>query len=207
MLEVTLIKSGDDFYKLSGADVALFNEYSNVDELIEYDPSTLLEENMAYKISNFSKKEYDGIDILKNTFNATDYNEYSNDLIKDFLLNIVDNIYYFQRITPSMLRPKRLLRISDKLSKPSASFEKIDQGETISLQAEPDAIYYKDKDELCFKNLNAINRFFMGIDSLYREATDDEIKVFLNQNFIKAKEGFFLNKSRLITGKNCSIKR
>lgn len=194
----TLIKSGDDFYKLSGVDDALFDEYNVSEGLIEYNPNTLLDDNMAYKISRFSTKEY-CIDILKNTFNDTDYNEYSNALNKEFLLNIVDNVYYFQRITPAMLRPKRILRISNNVSKQSISFEQTKRGETITLQTQPDAIYDKDKDELQFIKLNAIKRFFVGIDTLYREATNDEIKKFLNQDFIQVGKNFSFD---LVMGNN-----
>lgn len=197
-MATTLIKSGDDFYKLSGVDDALFDEYNVSEGLIEYNPNTLLDDNMAYKISRFSTKEY-CIDILKNTFNDTDYNEYSNALNKEFLLNIVDNVYYFQRITPAMLRPKRILRISNNVSKQSISFEQTKRGETITLQTQPDAIYDKDKDELQFIKLNAIKRFFVGIDTLYREATNDEIKKFLNQDFIQVGKNFSFD---LVMGNN-----
>lgn len=197
-MATTLIKSGDDFYKLSGVDDALFDEYNVSEGLIEYNPNTLLDDNMAYKISRFSTKEY-CIDILKNTFNDTDYNEYSNALNKEFLLNIVDNVYYFQRITPAMLRPKRILRISNNVSKQSISFEQTKRGETITLQTQPDAIYDKDKDELQFIKLNAIKRFFVGIDTLYREATNDEIKEFLNQDFIQVGKNFSFD---LVMGNN-----
>ncbi|CCG91071.1 hypothetical protein [Pediococcus pentosaceus] len=197
-MATTLIKSGDDFYKLSGVDEALFDEYNVSEGLIEYNPNTLLDDNMAYKISRFSTKEY-CIDILKNTFNDPDYNEYSNTLNKEFLLNIVDNVYYFQRITPAMLRPKRILRISNNLSKQSISFEQTKKGETITLQTQPDAIYDKDKDELRFIKLNAIKRFFVGIDTLYREATNDEIKKFLNQDFIQVGKNFSFD---LVMGNN-----
>lgn len=197
-MATTLIKSGDDFYKLSGVDDALFDEYNVSEGLIEYNPNTLLDDNMAYKISRFSTKEY-CIDILKNTFNDPDYNEYSNALNKEFLLNIVDNVYYFQRITPAMLRPKRILRISNNVSKQSISFEQTKRGETITLQTQPDAIYDKDKDELQFIKLNAIKRFFVGIDTLYREATNDEIKKFLNQDFIQVGKNFSFD---LVMGNN-----
>lgn len=197
-MATTLIKSGDDFYKLSGVDDALFDEYNVSEGLIEYNPNTLLDDNMAYKISRFSTKEY-CIDILKNTFNDPDYNEYSNALNKEFLLNVVDNVYYFQRITPAMLRPKRILRISNNVSKQSISFEQTKRGETITLQTQPDAIYDKDKDELQFIKLNAIKRFFVGIDTLYREATNDEIKKFLNQDFIQVGKNFSFD---LVMGNN-----
>lgn len=188
-MATTLIKSDDDFYKLNGVDDVLFDEYNVSEGLIEYNPNTLLNDNMAYKISQFSTKEY-CIDILKNTFNDPDYNEYSNTLNKEFLINIADNVYYFQKITPAMLRPKRLLRISNTVSKQSTSFEQTNKGETITLKPQPDAIYDKDKDELYFIKLNAIKSFFIGIDNLYREATDKEISRFLDQDFIQMGKNF-----------------
>ncbi|MCO6542931.1 MAG: hypothetical protein J6584_03050 [Lactobacillus sp.] len=191
-MAATLIKSGDDFYKLKGISDSLFDKY-DIEESIEYKPSILLDESMAFKLSQFSTKEY-CIDILKRSFNETDYNEYLNTLDKEYLLNIVDDVYYFQRITPSMIRPKMLLRITDSISKSSASFEKTAQGEVISLNSTPDAIYYKEKDILFFLKFTNIQRFFPGIEILYREATDDEVDAFLSQDFIKTNKEFSVKK-------------
>lgn len=54
----------------------------------------------------------------------------------------------------------------------------------------PDAIYVKDEDCLYFKKLETVAPIFKGIDELYREATDEETKHFLENDFIELKNDF-----------------
>lgn len=49
----------------------------------------------------------------------------------------------------------------------------------------PDALYDSDKDQLFFKKLETVSSIFKGIDMLYREATNDEVDIFLKNDFIK----------------------
>jgi len=48
----------------------------------------------------------------------------------------------------------------------------------------PDAVYFKEKDILIFKSLERISSIFKGIDTLYREATNEETNEFLGNSFI-----------------------
>ncbi|HHF2578303.1 TPA: ATP F0F1 synthase synthase, partial [Haemophilus influenzae] len=54
----------------------------------------------------------------------------------------------------------------------------------------PDAVYFKDKDVLIFRNIATISSVFRGIDQLYREATNEDVDNFLSNNFIN-KDGSF----------------
>jgi hypothetical protein len=47
-----------------------------------------------------------------------------------------------------------------------------------------DAVYIKDTDMLVFRDLSTISSIFKDIDQLYKEATDEEVKAFLNNDFV-----------------------
>jgi hemerythrin-like domain-containing protein len=53
-----------------------------------------------------------------------------------------------------------------------------------------DAIYSPTENNLYFRKLRDISAIFDGIDILYREATEEEVKNFLDYNFIELSEGF-----------------
>ena len=68
---------------------------------------------------------------------------------------------------------------------------RLDQGEkSIVINFIPDAIYVKDDDILYFKKLSAISPIFKGIDELYREATEEETKEFLQNDFIVLEDSY-----------------
>jgi hypothetical protein len=54
----------------------------------------------------------------------------------------------------------------------------------------PDAIYLKNQDKLYFKKLTSITSIFKGIEELYKEATEEETREFLEQSFICLDQGF-----------------
>ncbi len=53
-----------------------------------------------------------------------------------------------------------------------------------------DAVYDIENDTLYFRNLGRIKPIFKGIDSLYREATQQEVEVFLASDFIELTEEY-----------------
>lgn len=55
---------------------------------------------------------------------------------------------------------------------------------------EPDAVYDKLSDKLYFKKLEKITAIFKGVESLYREATDEEVTKFLANSFINIKNDY-----------------
>ncbi|MCL1047442.1 hypothetical protein L2737_19255 [Shewanella electrodiphila] len=58
----------------------------------------------------------------------------------------------------------------------------------------PDAVYFKDDDTLIFRNLATISSIFKGIDTLYKEATNDEVEAFLDEDFIELSNDYDMNK-------------
>ena len=137
MTAITLIKTDTDYYKIKGINEILYQNY-NRNEIFEYDPKILLAENQAYTISNFDEQEFCP-NFLKTELNSIDYDE--------ALINIENNIYYFQRITLSSIQPKKFL----KFFSDGTSYEKTDQQTTmITIFEQPDAIYNKNEKNYIF---------------------------------------------------------
>ena len=58
----------------------------------------------------------------------------------------------------------------------------------------PDAVYDCAEDKLYFQRLSDITNVFVGIDELYREATEDETTTFLTLDIINLCQGFTADK-------------
>lgn len=168
---------------VSGKDV--FDKFkSNIKDYPEYDSDHKLDEDSWFKIDNFKSKVY-CIELLKNNFDSKDYpileKKEFNEI--NFLCYVHDDDFYFQKITPSLFLNKRTLVFSD-----AAKIEKSEN--TIVINNLPDAIYFKNKDTLIFRNLSSISSIFQGIDQLYKEATQAQVVEFLSNPFIKIDNGF-----------------
>lgn len=144
----------------------------------EYDPKYMLDEEECFTLNRFSEKSY-FIDILKRDFSDVEYNTLTE--IKEskieFIFWIDESNYYFQRVTPSQIVERKFLNFNRN--------QLIEDGPSLVIKEEADAFYDKESDVLYFKNLNAIKGIFPGIDYLFREATEEEVEEFLNQDFIK----------------------
>ncbi|WP_413481384.1 Kiwa anti-phage protein KwaB-like domain-containing protein [Latilactobacillus sakei] len=185
-MNVTLIKSGESYFKLSGVNESLFNTYNTDDGEFIYDPQNSLDDNQVYYIEGFSQKRYCP-EILTQQCGTSDYDEFISNQSKDYLLNIVENkLYFFQRITAAMIKPKKYLRLLEDRTK----YEKVPQGTSITIHDYADAIYNKEEDRLYFLKLEHIKSIFKGIEELYRMATVTEVDHFLESDFITLVEGF-----------------
>jgi hypothetical protein len=170
------ILTGETLYRLP----------DNLSPHVEYSPTHNLDEDCWFGIDNFSQKEY-CLDILQRTFISAEYcarltNEEVDNI--DFIFSYQDeNLYYFQNITKSLLQYRRYIALGDEYTFNSNSRD-------ISINSVPDAIYIKDIDTLYFKKLSSLSGIFRGIDSLYREATQEETASFLESDFISLQEGY-----------------
>lgn len=174
-----LAKVSRKFYKLI-SDKELFENITfSSGSYVEYDPNHNLDEECWFKISNFSTKDY-CLDILKSDFDSKEYQELSKtqfDKIK-LILSIQNGIFYFQKVTPSLLiKKKKLLCFGE-----AAKLE--ENTGILVINSLPDAVYFKNEDVLIFKSLPLISSIFNGIDELYKEATKEEVSDFLNNEFI-----------------------
>lgn len=181
----TFIEAKGNIYTLQGVTEKLYDLYDHSDGCFEYTPDTAIGSNQVYKISNFSQQSFCP-DILKHELSTTDYSEYKEQYDKRILLNVEENIYYFQRITTASLKPKRFLRILPDENRYVFS----GKGSTITIFDHADAIYSRKLDVLFFLKFDNIKTIFQGIIALYRNATKEEISDFLRQDFIQVAEGF-----------------
>lgn len=169
--------SGEEIYQIP-------DDLSN---RIKYTPGDVLDEDSWFYIERFSDTIF-CIDLLKQDLvNSTDYaeiNKVEPEKINYLVAYQEQNIFLFQRVyISSLLRKKKFIHIGDNV-------EIKESKHGIIINDIPDAVYVKDEDCLYFKKLETIAPIFRGIDELYREATDDETKEFLESDFINLENDF-----------------
>jgi hypothetical protein len=171
------------------SDQTLFDELIITDDAcVEYVPDHNLDEDSWFKIEGFSEKSY-CIEILKKDFDSKDYDDLPKVKFKDItqLYAIQSNDFYFQKITPSLFVSKKMIAFGE-----AATLE--DSGTQLVVNAYPDAVYFKGIDTLVFKSLATISSIFKGIDVLYKEATDEDVETFLEEDFIELSGDFSIKK-------------
>lgn len=182
------------------------NVYENITSLVQesilYNLNTLLEsKNQWYRLTEFSHNEF-----LNSNLNSIIESSASYSMLKHeewgllvYLLVINDNFIYIQGIGKNILvKKKKLFKISD-------GFQYDAQREEIIIKDIPDAIYDIGADTLYFQKLLSLTKIFPGIDSLYKEATDQEIKTFLKQSFIVLKNGFGYSEVKTLNRKRIAL--
>ena len=171
------------------SDQTLFDELIVTDDAcVEYVPDHNLDEDSWFKIERFSEKSY-CIGILKKDFDSKDYDDLPKAKFKDItqLYAIQGNDFYFQKITPSLFVSKKMIAFGE-----AATLE--NSGTQLVVNAYPDAVYFKSIDTLVFKSLATISSVFKGIDVLYKEATNEEVETFLDEDFIELSGDFTIDK-------------
>ena len=155
----------------------------------EYTPSYKLENDEWYSISDFSKKEFCN-EFINNELDTTAYKVLDKAELCDviYLCALQDDICYFQRVFKhSVLEKKRAIFLGDEITVKKNLKQ-------IVLSDIADAMYIINDDKLYFRKLETIAPIFRGIDSLYREATNDEISEFLEEPFIQVGEEYSVEK-------------
>ncbi|WP_027204471.1 hypothetical protein [Butyrivibrio fibrisolvens] len=179
---IAKIKGKEKTYEKLFSGDSIFELPSDLDNAVEYNPEIILEEYEWYKIENFSVTPY-VIDLLRHNFNTTDYGEAKK--VKkekiEYIVSVQDDIFFFQRIFKHNILVEKLISIGDVV--------RLDQGNKyLVVNPLPDAVYLKRDDVLYFRKLSTISPIFKGIDELYREATEEEIDRFLQNDFIELKD-------------------
>lgn len=154
-----------------------------VQERVEYNPQTLLEDGAWYVLKVFSMTPY-AIDIIKEEINSSAYDDLTPKELKQveyfFTVSSNKNELCFQRVGRSALVRKRMISFLNNtvLYDPNSA--------SITVKDYPDAIYKKDEDILLFRELSLITAIFKGVGDLYREATKEEICQFFDMEFVVA---------------------
>ncbi|MDE4140953.1 hypothetical protein [Phaeobacter gallaeciensis] len=172
-------------YKKLLSDTALF-EVIDVNSIstLSYDVDHNLDNDGWFEIAEFSEKDY-FLNILSQEIDAKDYDDLAKDKFDDIscILGLQGSDVYFQKVTPSSFIKRKLIQFGEvaKLEETSSR---------ILIKNVPDAVYLREEDKLIFRDLATISSLFKGIDILYKEATDDEVKAFLASDFIELAEGY-----------------
>ncbi len=165
--------------------------YPPLDEMIRekipYQADSSLEEGEWYYLVQFSNSEY-ALDFLKGQVDAEDSDFCEEDEIGkiEYLFLKDGETYYFQKVGKAKLMKKK--RIFKDWNSDRFRYE--DQAVEIVIQDLPDAVYDRNQDFLYFRKLSSITGIFKGIGQLYREATEQEVKEFLQSDFLCLTDGF-----------------
>ena len=156
--------------------------------LVAYDVDHNLDEGSWFKLEEFSKKDY-FLDYLGRAFVPAEYNNLTKeDFIKiSSLCSIQGCNFFFQKVTPSTYLCKKFIGFGD-----AAHLENSDT--RLYINSDPDAVYLASQDILVFKKLATISSIIPGIDTIYKEATNDEVQGFLSKDFIELNDGFNFEK-------------
>lgn len=122
---------------------------------------------------------------MKADFDAKNYDDLTKDRFTDisYICAVQSDDFYFQKVTPSLFIQRKALVFGE--------IAKIEESKLrLVINSQPDAIYIKALDVLIFKSLATISSIFPGIDELYKEATQEEVEQFLEEQFIELTNDF-----------------
>jgi hypothetical protein len=155
---------------------------------IPYNPDHNLDEECWFKVEEFSEQAYCS-EILTSDFDAKDHDDLPKDKFPDIshICALQGDDFYFQKVTPSLFLRRKTFVFGEVA-------EVEDDRLRLVINAQPDAVYFSALDVLIFKNLATISSIFPGIDELYKEATQEEVKQFLDEPFITLRNEFDADK-------------
>lgn len=199
-----LVKTKDDknSYKKIISNKEIYEETYDLSLKQKYQPDNSLDEEYWYYIEKFSLKKY-CIDLLKKSeFNSARYSQ-TSDVDPEKIHHLVsyqrEGRFLFQRVySRNILKKKRILSLGD-------SVEIKDTKQGIVINDIPDAIYVVEEDCLYFQKLETISPIFKGINELYREATKEETKIFLDNEFIVLEDGFCVDNVKKMNRKRIAM--
>lgn len=151
---------------------------------INYSADHNLDEDAWFKIEAFSQQPY-CIDVLKGDFDSKDYDDLNRDQFVKiaYLFALQGEDFYFQKLTPSFFIKRKMLTFGETVEVEKST-------NRLVVNARPDAVYFKGADTLVFRNLATISSIFTGIDELYKEATNEEVKAFLQESILVLKDEY-----------------
>jgi hypothetical protein len=175
------------FFKLISNHTLFENISANAVSCVVYNPDHNLDEDAWFKIEQFRLQPF-CIDFLKSDFDSKDYDDLKKEQFSKiaYILSTQDDDIYFQKITPSLFIRRKTFVFGE--------VAEVEENENrLIINSQPDAVYLKAPDALIFRNLATISSIFKGIDELYKEATNEEVKEFLDESFINLKKGYGLD--------------
>ena len=185
----------------------------NLDEIssVPYSPTAILEEDDWFYI-NLSKTENtaevatedkisDPLELLSRQINTTlptlKADQYKG--VKYFVFEPSGKKWFLLQkvLSGSKIYGKKILTVSDQ--------PKLIEKPVIIINEEPDALYNYETNTLYFKKLEKLNSIFSNINSLYREATKEEMDTFFQMEIISVDQQFTTNKIGMLNRKNIAL--
>ncbi len=166
------------FFKLL-SDHTLFDQVVvDLDFCIPYNPDHNLDEDAWFKLDNFKQRPY-CIDLLKSDFDSKECDDLGRAQFTEisYLLAAQGDDFYFQKVNPGLFIKRKTICFGEVVEVESNSSRLV-------INDRPDAVYLKSLDTLIFKNLAAIASIFQGIDTLFKEATQEDVFEFLDESFV-----------------------
>lgn len=196
---IAKIKKDEQYRNLYSGD-SFYNIPANIDSAVAYSPDTLLDEGEWYMVEDFSKKEY-CLKLLKEEFRTTDFDMirhmHNNSEKIEYICAYEEGVFFFQRMLKNSILSKKCLVLGNET--------KLEKDKSIVINDLPDAIYSREKDRLYFRKIETIMPIFRGIEELYREATKEDVKKFLDSDFIKLVEGYNVDEVKKLNRKRIAV--
>ena len=141
-----------------------------------FEPSYKLEDGEWFLLDNFSTLGFQN-PLIGSTFNSTVLVQLPQDKYKNiqYFCCKQEEYYLFQKVTNSQIIRKPWINISGA---PTIRYDE----PIMCINGYIDAIYHEANDILYFKDINKIKDMFPGIETLYREATQQEVDGFIQSN-------------------------
>lgn len=156
--------------------------FQNIDvsavSFVNYSPDHNLDEDAWFVIDDFSSRGFFPSE-LGGGIDTKDYDDLSKDKFAEIscLLGLQGENIYFQKVTPSSFIKRKTITFGE------VAFVE-ENSNRIVVKQEPDAVFLRSSNRLIFKDIASISSIFKGIDQLYKEATEAEVKAFLESDFI-----------------------
>lgn len=176
-----IANTDSDEYKVLSSEEDILEDFNPSNyQLVEYLSDYKLDEDEMFTLSDFKENSF-FIPVCDDGFSTTSLNSIENSIYSDisYLCIIQSDKRYFQRLTPSLYVNKKT--VLDYSGDPKI----VEHKKQIIINDYSDAIYSVENDTLYFRKLSKIKKIFPGIEMLYREATQEEVDTFLENEFIE----------------------
>lgn len=177
------VKRKQNLFRILETEKEVYDRSNLVLNGIDYNPSTLVEDEEHYQLTNFSQTEF-CFDFLKEELNTVDFNQITKADLRNlsYICTFQDNLFFFQIINSKFFINKKWFSIEEPLLETEKPI--------VTINPFADAIYEKNSDTLFFKKLSLAQKIFKGMDQLYKEATEAETQTFLDSEFLEVSADF-----------------
>ncbi|MGL4935859.1 MAG: hypothetical protein ACRC51_10335 [Cetobacterium sp.] len=176
-------KSCDKIKIISKTDENLYTDIEGL-KVISYNPNYKLEEDQIFVIESAdtfitNKEILENFETKASTYEELEGDKWSKVAVLVFSNN---NKNYYQRIIG-----KKYLNTKVVLKFVSTRPQITEEIEGIALNPNSFIIYDIENKKLYFKNFSEVSKIFKGIEVLYREATEEEVKKFFSNDLVDEK--------------------